>query len=106
MPARPVETLYGPGSAERFVSFTPQAQRHCCRFVTVIALQWFFQMNSDGTGYLAQRTMACRNHRQARIAAVVFTVVQIVVRSLLWLAIGSRCWLFFLSMPLKTSAIP
>ena len=42
-------------------------------FLTIIGLQWFFQMNSDGTGYLAQRSMACRSDRDARIAGVVFT---------------------------------
>jgi len=45
-------------------------------------------MNSDGTGYLAQRSLACRSDRDARIAAVVFTWLQIVVRSVLWLIIG------------------
>lgn len=57
-------------------------------FLVIVSLQWFFQMNSDGTGYLAQRTMACRDHREARLAAVVFTLTQIVLRSLLWLLIG------------------
>jgi Na+/proline symporter len=45
-------------------------------------------MNADGTGYLAQRVMACRSDRDAKIAAVVFTVAQILLRSLLWLPIG------------------
>jgi Na+/proline symporter len=45
-------------------------------------------MNSDGTGYLAQRSMACRTDRDARVAGVVFTWVQIFLRSLLWLAIA------------------
>ena len=45
-------------------------------------------MNSDGTGYLAQRSLACRSDLDARIAAVVFTWLQIVVRSVLWLIIG------------------
>ena len=45
-------------------------------------------MNSDGTGYLAQRSMACTTDRDARIAGVIFAWVQIFARSLLWLAIG------------------
>ena len=48
----------------------------------------FFQMNSDGTGYLAQRMIACRSDRQAKIAAVLFTRLQILLRSLIWLIIG------------------
>ena len=51
-------------------------------FVALVGLQWFYQMNSDGTGYLAQRTMACSCDREARRAAVVFTITPIVVRSL------------------------
>ena len=87
MPERLVD-LYGADLAERFLSFAPQAQDALMPFLVIISLQWFFQMNSDGTGYLAQRTMACRDHRQARLAAVVFTMTQIVVRSLMWLLIG------------------
>ena len=45
-------------------------------------------MNSDGTGYLAQRTMACATDKDARIAAMVFTWMQVLVRSLIWLVIG------------------
>ena len=32
-------------------------------------------MNADGTGYLAQRSMACRSDRDASQAALVFTVL-------------------------------
>ena len=87
LPERLVE-LYGEATAERFLSFAPRAEDALMPFLVIVALQWFFQMNSDGTGYLAQRTMACRDHRQARLAAVVFTMTQIVFRSLLWLLIG------------------
>ena len=81
-------SVYGNATAERFLSFTPSAQDALMPFLVIVSLQWFFQMNSDGTGYLAQRTMACKNHREARLAAIVFTMAQIVVRSLLWLLIG------------------
>ena len=87
LPDRLVE-LYGPEPAERFLSFMPGASEALVPFLVVVSLQWVFQMNSDGTGYLAQRSMACSNDRQARIAAITFTMIQIVVRSLLWLMIG------------------
>lgn len=79
---------YGADMADRFLSFAPQASEALMPFLVILSLQWFFQMNSDGTGYLAQRTMACASDRHARVAAVVFTVTQIVVRSLMWLPIG------------------
>jgi Na+/proline symporter len=57
-------------------------------FLVVLSLQWLFQVNSDGTGYLAQRVMACASDRDARIAAMVFSTAQVLVRSLLWLPIA------------------
>ena len=81
--------IYGPEEAGRMLSFGPEtAPDLLLPFLTIIGLQWFFQMNSDGTGYLAQRSMACRTDRDARIAGVLFTWVQIFVRSLFWLAVA------------------
>ncbi|MFQ5698037.1 MAG: sodium:solute symporter family protein [Myxococcota bacterium] len=53
--------------------------------LAVLGLQWLVQMNSDGTGYLAQRCMACRSAREARRAPVLFAFAQVGVRSLVWL---------------------
>lgn len=78
---------YGEARAAQTLSFLPPLDEALMPFLIVLALQWFFQANSDGTGYLAQRTMACRSDRDARAAAVVFTLSQIVLRSLLWLPI-------------------
>jgi solute:Na+ symporter, SSS family len=82
--------LYGAEQAQRYTSFVPAEA--LAPFLTVIALQWLFQMNADGTGYLAQRTMACSSEREAERAAVTFTLLQVVVRSLLWLVIALACW--------------
>ncbi len=54
----------------------------------VIAVQWLAQANADGSGYLAQRTMACCDEREAERAGVIFTVLQVLIRSLLWLPIA------------------
>jgi len=56
--------------------------------LAVFGLQWLVQMNADGTGYLAQRTMGCRSDRDARQAAVIFTWLQVGLRSLLWIPIA------------------
>ena len=89
LPAR-LSALYGTVEANRFMSFSPPAEGGALLmpFLVVIGLQWLFQMNSDGTGYLAQRTMACRSERDARVAPVVFAWLQVFLRSLLWLAIA------------------
>ena len=54
----------------------------------LFVLQWLIQINADGTGYLAQRSMACRSDKDAKTAAVVFTFTQILLRSLLWIPLG------------------
>ncbi|MGE3803954.1 MAG: sodium:solute symporter family protein [Gemmataceae bacterium] len=81
----------GPGGIlpDQILAFTPtQAKDASMVVMTVFALQWVLQINADGTGYLAQRTMACRSERDARYAAVVFTFVQVFFRSLFWLPIA------------------
>ncbi|CAN5582609.1 Na+:solute symporter [soil metagenome] len=89
MPGR-VAQIYGDAEASAMLSFGPPAfsAEVLLPFLTIIGLQWFFQMNSDGTGYLAQRSMACRTDADARLAGVVFPWAQILVRSLIWLLIA------------------
>ena len=80
--------LYGTATASKLLSYTPTMEQAVLPFLVIIGLQWFFQMNSDGTGYLAQRSMACVTDRDARIAGVVFAYAQLILRSLIWLIIG------------------
>ncbi|MCA9470845.1 MAG: Na+:solute symporter [Nitrospirales bacterium] len=91
-------TPIGPGGLtyEQLVAFTPSEAKHAS-FAILLAygLQWLLQMNADGTGYLAQRSMACRSDRDAMQAAVIFTFSQIVVRSLIWIPIGLGLLLIF-----------
>jgi Na+/proline symporter len=86
-----VTPVGGPGGLTRseVLAFTPAHARDAgFAVLAVFGLQWLVQMNADGTGYLAQRTMACRSDRDARDAAVIFTFAQVLLRSLLWLPIG------------------
>ncbi|HDQ00072.1 MAG TPA: sodium transporter [bacterium] len=83
-----ITEIYGTVLATKMLSFTPTGGDLILPFLVIIGLQWFFQMNSDGTGYLAQRSMACSTDRDARIAALIFAWMQIFVRSLIWLIIG------------------
>jgi Na+/proline symporter len=88
VPAR-LAALYGSGWASETLAFTPGRARDAGWVVLgTIAIQWFAQINADGSGYLAQRTMACRSDRDARDAALILVVAQILLRSLLWIAIG------------------
>jgi Na+/proline symporter len=84
-----LSVLYGSAWSTETLAFTPGRARDAGWVVVgTIAIQWLAQMNADGTGYLAQRTMACRTDGDARRAAIVFVVAQVLVRSLLWIAIG------------------
>mgnify|MGYP005808085393 FL=1 len=88
LPARVVE-IYGAARAERLLSFGPAGVGDLLSpFLVIIGLQWLFQMNADGTGYLAQRSMACRSDGDARWAGIIFAWTQILLRSLLWLVIA------------------
>ncbi|HEY8430834.1 MAG TPA: sodium:solute symporter family protein [Sandaracinaceae bacterium] len=69
-------------------AFTPDRAEAGLAFLAVLAVQWICQINADGSGYLAQRTMACRSDAEARRAGLVFTLVQILVRSLVWLPLA------------------
>lgn len=80
--------LYGLARTNQILSFSPGTVQALMPFLVIVSLQWFFERNSDGTGYLAQRMMSCRTDRDARMAAVIFTWLQIFLRSLIWLVIG------------------
>jgi Na+/proline symporter len=80
--------VVGEGRAREILAFDPASAAEVGgAVIAVLGLQWLVQMNSDGTGYLAQRCMACRSAVDARRAPVVFAFVQVLVRSLLWLPI-------------------
>lgn len=84
-----IEDGFGKLSLSEMLAMTPINAADVGYSVFVLyALQWILQLNSDGTGYLAQRAMACRSDREAHIAGIVFSFVQILVRSLMWLPIG------------------
>ncbi len=83
-----LESLYGTERAAEMLSFSPtEGTAGALSVLAILGLQWIAQANSDGTGYLAQRSMACRSEGDAQRAAVVFTYTQSLLRTLLWLPI-------------------
>ncbi|MBA3397664.1 MAG: Na+:solute symporter [Deltaproteobacteria bacterium] len=88
----------GPGGIkpDEILAITPgMAKDVGLAVLAVFAIQWLAQMNADGTGYLAQRSMACRSERDAQQASVWFVVIQILVRSLMWVPLGLGLLLMF-----------
>ena len=91
-----------PLTGNELLAFTPFGARDATMMVLLVyGFQWLLQMNADGTGYLAQRSMACRSDHDARVAAVVFTVAQVVLRSLIWLPLALGLLVVF-PPPLET----
>ncbi len=81
---------------DQLLAFEPSRARDVSlALLAVFAFQWIAQINADGTGYLAQRSMACRTDKDAKLAAVIFTVAQVLLRSLMWLPIGLGLLLLF-----------
>jgi Na+/proline symporter len=87
IPARLAEAVGSERSRELLALDPWNAAEVGATFVAVLGVQWLVQMNSDGTGYLAQRCIACRTPRDARAAPVIFAFAQVLGRSLLWLPI-------------------
>ena len=88
----------GPGGIlpDEILAFTPDRGKDVTLTVlSLLGLLWLINAYADGTSYLAQRAMACRSDRDATTAAVVFTFVQVLVRSLLWLPLGVGLLLLF-----------
>lgn len=88
----------GPGgiTIDQLLAFSPsQAKDMGMVLLTVIGIQWLTQMNSDGSGYLAQRTMACKSDREAKIASIVFVFAQLLLRGLTWLPIALGLLILF-----------
>jgi SSS family solute:Na+ symporter len=82
------EELGARGLTHLFALSPGAARNGSAGLVAVFALQWLLQRNADGSGYLAQRVMACRSDADARQASVIFAFVQIGLRSLLWVPLA------------------
>ena len=81
----------GPGGIrpDEILAFTPDRGKDVTpTMLSLLGMLWLINSISDGSGYLAQRSMACRTDRDARTAAVVFTFTRVLVTSLLWVPLG------------------
>ena len=81
----------GPGGIrpDEILAFTPDHGKDVTpTVIALLAVLWLINSISDGSGYLAQRAMACRTDRDARTAAVVFTFTRILLTFLMWIPLG------------------
>jgi Na+/proline symporter len=83
-------------TGNQILAFTPsQAKGISLAVMATMLVQWLVHMYADGTGYLAQRTMACRTDADAKRASIIFTFVQVLGRSLIWLPIALGVLILF-----------
>lgn len=99
-----LRALYGDAGSREMLSFLPSERGALFPFLAVIGLQGLFWIGSDGTGYLAQRAMACRSDGDARVAGVLLAWVQVLGRSLLWLVIGLGLLVLYPFTPAEAAA--
>jgi Na+/proline symporter len=81
----------GPGGIlpDEILAFTPDRGMDVTLAVlSMLGLLWLINSVSDGSGYLAQRMMACRSDQDAKTAAVVFTFTRVLGNFLIWLPLG------------------
>ncbi len=85
-----LRALYGHALSDRILSFSPMEDGAVAGFIVIVAINWFFQYSSDGTGYLAQRAMACRSEKDVQVAILVFSWAHVILRGIVWsvMAIG------------------
>jgi len=96
--------LYGQARSTELLALMPPEKQVLFPFLILVGLQGLFWISSDGTGYLAQRSMACRSDHDARMAGIILGWAQILVRSLLWLIIGVGLLILFPFTPDETTA--
>ena len=89
--------------AEALLSFVPAQDAAWLPvhvFLIYIAVQWWAQYYSDGSGYLAQRVFAARDERHAVGGALWFVVLNYAVRTWPWVLVALVALLVF---PLGTA---
>lgn len=77
--------------AERVLSFLPGAGAAWLPvqiFLVYIAVQWWAQYFSDGSGYIAQRLFTAKDDRHAEAGGVWFAVANYAIRTWPWVLVG------------------
>ncbi len=78
----------GPESAARTLALIPEQREAFWAFVIYVGCMSWSTGNTEGSGYTAQRLLACRDERHARLAAIWFAVAHFVLRPWPWIVVG------------------
>ena len=85
----------GPESAARTLALIPEQREAFWAFVIYVGCMSWSTGNTEGSGYTAQRLLACRDERHARLAAIWFAVAHFVLRPWPWIVVGLVAYLAY-----------
>jgi Na+/proline symporter len=83
-----LHSALGSESATRVLALIPEQREAFWAFVIYVACMSWSTGNTEGSGYTAQRLLATRDERHARLAAVWFAVAHFVLRPWPWILVG------------------
>jgi Na+/proline symporter len=83
-----VETGLGTLRARETLALVPAEREAFWAFVIYVGIKSWASGNTEGNGYVAQRLLATRSERDARLAALWFTVAHFVLRPWPWILVG------------------
>ncbi len=78
----------GAEGAARTLTLIPAEREAFWAFVIYVAVKSWSSGNTEGSGYTAQRLLATRDERHARLAAIWFAVAHFVLRPWPWILVG------------------
>ena len=78
----------GPDGARGVLALVPVEREAFWAFVIYVAVKSWSSGNTEGSGYTAQRLLATRDERHARLAAVWFAVAHFALRPWPWIVVG------------------
>ena len=85
----------GPESAARTLALIPAQREAFWAFVIYVGCMSWSTGNTEGSGYTAQRLLATRDERHARLAAIWFAVAHFVLRPWPWILVGLVAYLAY-----------
>lgn len=78
----------GPAAAAETLQMIPREREAFWAFVIYLAVKSWASGNTEGNGYIAQRLLATRDERHARLAALWFVVANFALRPWPWIVVG------------------
>ena len=78
----------GPARAAEVLGLIPTGGEAFWAFVVYVAVKSWASGNTEGGGYMAQRLLATRSERDARLAAVWYAVAHFALRPWPWIVVG------------------